>query len=56
MYPTLISIGLDCVAGTAVKKRVEDVMPIATGHERKELQAELEVSLLFSLSLIGFKM
>ncbi|PPE00688.1 hypothetical protein GOBAR_DD02286 [Gossypium barbadense] len=29
-------------AGTAVKKRVEDVMPIATGHERKELQAELE--------------
>ncbi|TYH13442.1 hypothetical protein ES288_A06G139900v1 [Gossypium darwinii] len=29
-------------AGTAVKKRVEDVMPIATGHEREELQAELE--------------
>ncbi|KAG2723043.1 hypothetical protein I3843_02G132400 [Carya illinoinensis] len=26
----------------AVKKRVEDVMPIATGHEREELQAELE--------------
>ncbi|XP_043701475.1 cytochrome c oxidase subunit 5b-2, mitochondrial-like [Telopea speciosissima] len=24
------------------KKRVEDVMPIATGHEREELQAELE--------------
>ncbi|KAA3489335.1 cytochrome c oxidase subunit 5b-2, mitochondrial isoform X2 [Gossypium australe] len=28
---------------TAVKKRVEDVMPIATGHEREELAAELEV-------------
>ncbi|KAF5453207.1 hypothetical protein F2P56_028124 [Juglans regia] len=26
----------------AVKKQVEDVMPIATGHEREELQAELE--------------
>jgi hypothetical protein len=36
-------------ADTAVKKRVEDVMPIATGHEKEELQAELEV--LFSLIL-----
>ncbi|KAJ8756016.1 hypothetical protein K2173_024562 [Erythroxylum novogranatense] len=26
----------------SVKKRVEDVMPIATGHEREELEAELE--------------
>ncbi|XP_076902482.1 cytochrome c oxidase subunit 5b-1, mitochondrial-like [Bidens hawaiensis] len=25
-----------------VTKKVEDVMPIATGHEREELQAELE--------------
>ncbi|XP_028795083.1 cytochrome c oxidase subunit 5b-1, mitochondrial-like [Neltuma alba] len=25
-----------------VKKKVEDVMPIATGHEREELEAELE--------------
>ena len=25
-----------------MKKRVEDVMPIATGHEREELEAELE--------------
>ncbi|XP_057966923.1 cytochrome c oxidase subunit 5b-1, mitochondrial isoform X2 [Malania oleifera] len=24
------------------KKRIEDVMPIATGHEREELEAELE--------------
>ncbi|OMP00143.1 Cytochrome c oxidase, subunit Vb [Corchorus olitorius] len=29
-------------ADTAVKKRVEDVMPIATGHEREELEAELQ--------------
>ncbi|WVZ22601.1 hypothetical protein V8G54_001145 [Vigna mungo] len=27
---------------TAIKKKVEDVMPIATGHEREELEAELE--------------
>ncbi|EHA8587453.1 putative Cytochrome c oxidase subunit 5B, mitochondrial [Cocos nucifera] len=27
------------------KKRVEDVMPIATGHEQKELEAELDVGL-----------
>lgn len=26
-----------------MKKRVEDVMPIATGHEREELEAQLEV-------------
>ncbi|XP_030969451.1 cytochrome c oxidase subunit 5b-1, mitochondrial-like [Quercus lobata] len=29
-------------ADGAVKKRVEDVMPIATGHEREELEAELQ--------------
>ncbi|KAJ6833483.1 putative cytochrome c oxidase subunit 5b-like [Iris pallida] len=31
-------------AGTvsAAKKRVEDVLPIATGHEREEIEAELE--------------
>lgn len=28
------------------KKRVEDVMPIATGHEREELEAELKVSFI----------
>ncbi|KAJ1392165.1 Cytochrome c oxidase, subunit Vb [Sesbania bispinosa] len=27
---------------TSIKKKVEDVMPIATGHEREELEAELE--------------
>lgn len=27
-----------------VVKKVEDVMPIATGHEREELEAELQVS------------
>jgi hypothetical protein len=31
----------------ATKKKVEDVMPIATGHEREELEAELEVSLCY---------
>lgn len=25
------------------KPKIEDVMPIATGHEREELEAELEV-------------
>ncbi|XWS16422.1 hypothetical protein CRYUN_Cryun34aG0085900 [Craigia yunnanensis] len=29
-------------ADTVVKKRVEEVMPIATGHEREELAVELE--------------
>ncbi|KAE9616134.1 putative cytochrome-c oxidase [Lupinus albus] len=27
---------------SAVKKKVEDVLPIATGHEREEIQAQLE--------------
>lgn len=36
-------------ADTAVKKRVEDVMPIATGHEKEELEAELEVFLFLIL-------
>ncbi|KAK2371493.1 Rubredoxin superfamily protein [Trifolium repens] len=26
----------------SIKKRVEDVVPIATGHEREEIQADLE--------------
>ncbi|XP_015933694.1 cytochrome c oxidase subunit 5b-2, mitochondrial [Arachis duranensis] len=29
-------------SGGKVKLRVEDVMPIATGHEREEIQADLE--------------
>lgn len=28
------------------KKRIEDFMPIATGHEREELEAELQVFFL----------
>ncbi|WJX42805.1 Cytochrome c oxidase subunit 5b-2, mitochondrial [Trifolium repens] len=28
--------------GSAIKKKVEDVVPIATGHEREEIQADLE--------------
>ena len=31
------------VTTTFVKKRVEDVMPIAIGNEQEELEAELEV-------------
>ncbi|XP_004506891.1 cytochrome c oxidase subunit 5b-2, mitochondrial-like [Cicer arietinum] len=27
---------------SAIKKKVEDVVPIATGHEREEIQAQLE--------------
>ncbi|XP_019084004.1 PREDICTED: cytochrome c oxidase subunit 5b-1, mitochondrial isoform X3 [Camelina sativa] len=27
---------------TPAKKKVEDVMPIATGHEKEELEAEME--------------
>ncbi|MBA0598574.1 hypothetical protein Gorai_008331, partial [Gossypium raimondii] len=34
--------GFGCVAASAVKKTVEDVMPIATGHEREELEVELQ--------------
>ncbi|KAI3766714.1 hypothetical protein L2E82_16784 [Cichorium intybus] len=30
------------LTGNVSKKRVEDIMPIATGHEREELQAEIE--------------
>ena len=36
-----------CVAESVVsKKRVEDVVPIAIGNEREELEAELQVSCL----------
>lgn len=45
-------IGLFVEANTAVKKKVEDVMPIATGHEREELEAELQVDLLLSCYFI----
>nr|VDD46306.1 unnamed protein product [Brassica oleracea] len=33
-----VIIGMETIA----KKKVEDVMPIATGHEKEELEAELE--------------
>ena len=51
----LFWIGLGCVADTAVKKRVEDVVPIATGHEREELEVELEVIFPLPIS-VCFKM
>ena len=31
------------MADKTLKRNVEDVMPVATGHEREELEAELEV-------------
>ncbi|KAJ7962900.1 Cytochrome c oxidase subunit 5B, mitochondrial [Quillaja saponaria] len=37
-------------ADGAVKKTVEDVMPIATGHEREELEAELEGKKLLDIN------
>ncbi|XP_047311567.1 cytochrome c oxidase subunit 5b-1, mitochondrial-like [Impatiens glandulifera] len=40
---SIISRSFSPDLGTApLKRKVEDVMPIATGHEREELQAELE--------------
>ncbi|XWS20281.1 hypothetical protein CRYUN_Cryun31cG0087300 [Craigia yunnanensis] len=38
---------LGCVADTAVKKRVEDIIPIATGHEREELEDIIPIALNF---------
>ncbi|GAA0139016.1 hypothetical protein Leryth_011729 [Lithospermum erythrorhizon] len=40
--PPLFSPHFSTASGNVATKRVEDVMPIATGHEREELQAELE--------------
>nr|GMD30519.1 putative cytochrome C oxidase subunit 5B-like [Ipomoea batatas] len=44
LRPSVASLSryFNAVAENVSKKRVEDVMPIATGHEREELQAELE--------------
>ena len=42
----LVVFGLD---KGSLKKKVEDVMPIATGLERQELEAELEVFFLLLL-------
>ncbi|XP_061365073.1 putative cytochrome c oxidase subunit 5b-like [Gastrolobium bilobum] len=42
--PSLLSLHFSTQSDdpSAIKKKVEDVMPIATGHEREEIQAELE--------------
>ncbi|KAF7843288.1 cytochrome c oxidase subunit 5b-1, mitochondrial-like [Senna tora] len=37
-------------ADNAIKKKVEDVMPIATGHEREEIEAELEGKKLLDIN------
>lgn len=50
-YRVTYTYFLYCDAETILskgKKRVEDVMPIATGHEREELEAELEVCIYFT--------
>lgn len=39
----LIHFDLVVIVAGSVKKTVEDVVPIATGHEREEIQADLEV-------------
>ena len=36
---TVIILAVETIA----KKKVEDVMPIATGHEKEKIEAELEV-------------
>ncbi|CAH1429914.1 unnamed protein product [Lactuca virosa] len=38
----LISRHISSVTGNVSNKRVEAIVPIATGHEREELQAEIE--------------
>ncbi|XP_023729437.1 cytochrome c oxidase subunit 5b-2, mitochondrial isoform X1 [Lactuca sativa] len=38
----LVSRHISSVTGNVSNKRVEDIVPIATGHEREELQAEIE--------------
>ena len=48
---------VDILFGAAVsKKSIDDVMPIATGHEREEIEAELQVFIyLFIFCLIILK-
>lgn len=43
----IVYYGLYFAVETPAKKKVEDVMPIATGHEKEELEAELEVIVVF---------
>ncbi|KAG9150963.1 hypothetical protein Leryth_003079 [Lithospermum erythrorhizon] len=55
LFPRHLSTSSDNVVS---KKRVEDVMPIATGHEREELEAELEgrIESLFVIATFLFKL
>ena len=46
-----ISFLLSQSGASSLKKRVEDVVPIATGHEREEIQADLEVSFFLPFQL-----
>lgn len=40
------------MVGNVSNKRVEDIVPIATGHEREELQAEIEVSFDIAIQFV----
>lgn len=40
-----------CLLGTSNALKVGDIVPIATGHEREELEAELQASTLQYLFL-----
>ncbi|KAF2597259.1 hypothetical protein F2Q68_00007677 [Brassica cretica] len=42
-FTTVLAYAVVTAMETIAKKKVEDVMPIATGHEKEELEAELEV-------------
>ncbi|KAL0681537.1 hypothetical protein Bca4012_048384 [Brassica carinata] len=42
-FATVLAYAVVTAMETIAKKKVEDVMPIATGHEKEELDAELEV-------------
>ncbi|CAN6840698.1 unnamed protein product [Brassica oleracea var. botrytis] len=41
-FTTVLAYAVVTAMETIAKKKVEDVMPIATGHEKEELEAELE--------------
>ncbi|OIW22037.1 hypothetical protein TanjilG_31160 [Lupinus angustifolius] len=40
--PSSLNRFLTTQSDGSIKKSVEDVLPIATGHEREEIQAQLE--------------
>jgi hypothetical protein len=51
----IVYYGLYFAVETPATKKVEDVMPIATGHEKEELEAELEVIAYVYFMYCNFK-